>query len=146
MRAIIINPYARTIREIDHDGSLGAMYATIRCSTVCMVRISPSDCLWLDDNGMLTEGKPVWYFGDYPNPLAGIGLILGVTMSGRNRDTRIPVAQLMAIVKWTDLESTGRLEPSRMVEGPIEHGGMQFDFASIGGAPILRSRTSEARA
>jgi hypothetical protein len=137
MRAILIDPYARTVTEVEHDGTLEAMYATIPCDLVEAVRISEHDTLWIDEEGFLSPGRPVYRMGENPQGLAGRGLIFGFTGSGDTVATKISLALVTANVHWTDLESSGDFYPGGVAEGGD---GEQFDFIIRGGAPVLRKR------
>ena len=137
MRAILIDPYTRTVTEIDHDGTLDGLYKTLQCDTVDAVQVGPRDTLWLDDEGFLQAGRPVYRLGDSPTPLAGRGLILGVGKDGNERATTIPLTAVARTVKWTDLESTGDFHQGGIAEGGD---GETYDFIVRGGSPMLRKR------
>lgn len=137
MRAILINPYERTIRAIDHDGTLEGMHRTIKCKTVCKISLTKLDDLWLNDDGLLTAGLPVFRMGVYPHPLAGIGLILAYDAEGNSDATYIPLGKVVCAVRWTDQETTGRLEPT--TEETLPNGG----FVIRTGKGILRPRGRE---
>ena len=137
MRAILIDPYARTITEIDHGGGLADLYKILQVELVCAVEISPKDTLWLDDEGFLAEGRPVFRIGDNAQPLAGRGLILGHTREGESAATVLPLALVTKAVKWTDLESTGDFHEGGIAEGGDGEG---FDFIVRTGSPVLRKR------
>lgn len=112
MRCIIINPYDRTITEADYDGSLGHMRSLLNDGP-CMVRFDDREVLWVGDNGLLTEGLPVFRFIGTPHKLAGVGVCLGLDEGGYDIATEQEIADLERIVAWTDLETTGELEPTR---------------------------------
>ena len=143
MRSIIINPYDRTISEIDHDGDLRTMYETIKCDGVGMVRVNrradgSGDVLWLDDDGLLIEGKPIFIWEGYKHPLAGIGLIMGVNDEGENAPAGIALNSVREQVRWTELETTGEMAGPGAFEPPPG-----VDFAFTTGSPILRKRKTE---
>jgi hypothetical protein len=112
MRAILVDPYKRQITEVDHDGTLSGIYAAIQVNTICSVRVNNHDILWLDDEGLLKEGVPVFWWGTCEHVLAGRGLVLGVDDEGETVGARIPLDTVKGDVRWTDDETTGRLEPS----------------------------------
>lgn len=132
MRAIKIDPEARTIQEIETKGDLAAM-KEILSDGPCMVRVTDGDVLWVGDNGFIKEGMPVFRLDGYANPLAGVGFILGLDEEGENVATTVEVALVKAHVIWTDMESTGELEPT------TEEKNDKGTVIKIG-QPILRER------
>jgi hypothetical protein len=140
MRAILINPDDQTITEIENSGSLADTQASVQCRGVCMVRVSreadgSGDLLWLDDDGLLIAGKPVWRWAGYENPLPGRALILGVDWEGESAPAKIALAEVKGAVSWTDLETTGKLVGAGPIEAPPG-----VDFAYTTGSPMLRMK------
>ena len=130
LRAILIDPEKHTIEEFVFNGTLDGMYAAIGCNTVCSVRVNrEGDILWVDDNGMLTEGLAVWRWGSFGHPLAGRGLVVGCDEIGRDQDATIALDLVRADVLFTDLETTGQLGPTTQIGNIISMG-----------EPILRVR------
>lgn len=117
MRGFLIDPAAKTIAEVHDDGSwsLQALRAAIQTDAISGAALSPdrrtSDRVWVDDNGFLKAGAPVFFVGEYAMPLAGRGLVLGLTGSGANKDPAIQLEDLRAAVHFTNLESKGALTP-----------------------------------
>jgi hypothetical protein len=132
MRALLINPFDRTVTEIEHNGSLEAMRETIRCQTVCTVQLTDRETLWLDDEGMLVEGTPVFSISGSDQAFAGIGLILGSSPAGNNIASRLPTEAVKTAINWTDKESTGDFTRPIARENVL-----------IMGTPILRDRQLE---
>lgn len=143
MRALAIDPYMRSVTETENGGELKDMYAAIGCGTVVPIQLSRTETLWLDDNGFLTAGKPVWGLYSY-GPVCGKGLVLGTTRGGRTVASRYAIDDIERLVIWSEMESTGQFTPSGSLPKPVEIGGMKFDFAVSMGAPILRPRTVAA--
>lgn len=138
MRAILIDPYTRTVTEVDNNGKLDGLYKAIGCEMVEAIRVGDNETMWLDEEGFLSEGRPVFRLNDNPQALAGRALILG-DKNGDSAPTRLPLAAVAHAVKWTDLESTGDFHPGGVAEGGDgEPGG--FDFIIRGGTPMLRKR------
>lgn len=79
MRAIKIDPYERTVTEIEinvHDGSINKMIHPDSPPLSFIYNI-PGHFLLLDDDGFLREPTPPMFVcAWYPTPLAGIGIIL----------------------------------------------------------------------
>lgn len=142
MRAILINPWCRIIEQIEIGGDLKSMYGVLKCSAVCHVMLSPRDLLWLDDDGLLKDGIPIFRLRGYNHPLAGIGLILGVDHEGNNIPVDVRLNYIQSVVVWSDEESTGKLEPTTETIDDIKVGGVSVGKGAVFkvGAPILRKR------
>lgn len=145
MRAIKINPYDRTVTEIDVAPGIAAIYAamsvpkhTVELFTVISLDSRGDESVYLDDEGLLQPGRAIWRLRGYPSPLAGCGLVLRRNDEGETIATRVPLAEMAAAVAWTDQESTGEIEPGRQgtMEGPD---GTPWP-AWIGGPPVLQPR------
>lgn len=83
MKAFLIDPFTRTITEVEYDGSLEHMYQLIGCDSVEAVKLTDSgDCVWVDEEGLLKNPTHFFYIGNYPGELAGKGLVLGTDGGG----------------------------------------------------------------
>jgi hypothetical protein len=104
MRAIKIDVIAKTIEEIDIDGSLKSMYEALDVDVVASVRIARGEILWVDDNG-LHRDPPLgaFMFGVYPQALSGHGLIVGLGGIGDNCNTKLTLEEVKANVSFCDV-------------------------------------------
>ncbi len=108
MRAILIDPFARTVTEIDHDNTsyrniypvLSHESMEVECFTVATV-LPNEDSLFVDDEGLLKDCQALFLFDGvkglcegYPQPLAGKGLILGADEEGKSVDAKTPLADI----------------------------------------------------
>ncbi len=140
MRAIIINPWHRTVTEIEGPyGHLVGMYQGLsepgvhEAKDIDRVRISQRDCIWVDGEGYMKEGLPIWRLSGYEPVLAGRGLLLGLDEAGENISPGVVAEFMTQFIHWSDEETTGELGPT--TEG--EQDG--FTVVTVGGA-ILRPR------
>ncbi len=155
MRAILINPYDRTVTEITVNpglDSIGGMYSVLyradpafsgMVECVGLSTTPPVD-LWLDEEGCLEAGRPVWQFGDGNGPhYAGACLLL--CNDGEGDMTSLPpyiTREAMArLIHWTNLETTGDFLPSREYE--TDHPIFGKTMVLEGGKPIYRERLPE---
>lgn len=117
MRAFIIDPIAKTVERLDNDKSwpLTAIQEAIQTDAISGAPLNPTvrggDRVWVDDNGFLSAGAPVFFIGEYALPLAGRGLVLGLDGAGENRGPEVSLEELRAIVQFTNLETAGELTP-----------------------------------
>lgn len=135
MRAVIIDPWNRTVYATDEaKWGLKEMYNHLSgpdgfrpCDDINSVRIGRDQMLWVDGEGLLIPDVPVWNLRGYDNPLAGKGLVLGVTEMGDNKATHLQPEWVQSMLVWTNLKTTGKLLPDEYFPGGIKIG-----------APILR--------
>lgn len=86
MRGFLINPFERTLTEVDYDGDFHSIYKLCDYSTFVIVNDHPLPQLdvFVDDEGLFKEAQAFFTWGDYPQPLSGKGLILGHDLSGES--------------------------------------------------------------
>lgn len=102
MKGYLIDPFKKTIEEVDYDGNFLSIYDFIDAPLFTCVRInSAADFVYVDDEGLL---KPNAFFQitGYPNPLAGKGLVLGSDMKGDSVDPSVDLAWVTANVQFLD--------------------------------------------
>lgn len=81
MRAILIDPENKEVREVEIVGDLGSWYRAIDCTCVCMsYDFENGDSLVMDDEGALAPN----HYWSMPGlqPLAGKALVVGVSDYG----------------------------------------------------------------
>lgn len=82
MKAFLIDPVARSITEVDYDASdYRNIYKLIDCETftVAGINMVTSDEVFVDDEGLLTNERPLYAFqfvGGF-QPYVGKGLVVG---------------------------------------------------------------------
>lgn len=106
MRAILIDPFERTITEVDYNGDFHQIYDLIDAQTFDAARVNDvGDAIFVDDEGLIS-GKRQEFFGfrGYPQPLAGKGLLLGCTLeNGESADTTYTIEEAHEHVVWLSL-------------------------------------------
>ena len=127
LRAYLINPILHHISVVETNGSLQDIYEYTECHCIVTVRVNDEqDTMFVDDNGLSKPFQSFFAFADYPNPLAGIALILGTDIKGDSasvkaltlkqlrrdirfitKETAIKMAQLVDVAgaKWEAEES-----------------------------------------
>lgn len=130
MRGILINPNNRTIAQIEVGPRLAGLYAAMKqgdgeafSGTVELVRLSPSVDLWIDEEGNLSAGRPVWHLIDAhgePVPFAGAALLLGNDGEGGSASlpAQITTAIMSKLAHWSDLTTTGEFTAPSNEDGP----------------------------
>jgi hypothetical protein len=136
LNAIIINPVTRTVTAQKIGTTLQAMYIALAVDpawsgTMARVALDRTHDLWIDDNGCLSPGRPVFLI--HNRPIAGAAMILSHDEDGQSCDCMIPLAEVMRRAAWTGLETTGDFTKGY---GEDTAGGFIF----VAGWPIYRQR------
>ena len=109
MRAILIDPFAKEITEVDYDGDYKKIYELIDCTTFDVVNVpSGNDGIYVDDEGLYApEGDKNWFTYRYNAhemhqniPLVNRGLVIGCDENGDSVDCDSTVDSIKASIKW----------------------------------------------
>lgn len=102
MRSILIDPFTRTVSEVEYSGKYEQIYELVDCDTYDCVRINKyGDAIFVDDEGLIKEKEQKFFLHeDYPNPLAGKGLILGCDKEGESVEPHTTIGEVAAKVQW----------------------------------------------
>lgn len=105
MRAILIDPFTRSIDEVDIDPSLDNLYTTLNVELITVVRWDKENALIIDDEGLLKPRETMEYFWvrGSGQPFAGKGLLLGDDY-GENRATTLDLETVRKMVRFLDKE------------------------------------------
>jgi hypothetical protein len=105
MKGYLIDPFAKTVTEVEHNGSLADIYRLCEIDCFCPVRLG-RDILCLDDNGLFKSGQAFFRIAAaHPNPLAGKGLAVGLDAAGDTVGVQeVTLAWLTANVEWLGIE------------------------------------------
>jgi len=106
MKAFLINPFDRTVKQVEHTGGLKNMCFLIHCNLVTTVELNDQlDTLWIDDEGLLgdLETQAFFTYAGYKQPLAGYGLILGCDDEGASVEPKISIENVINSVKFLSL-------------------------------------------
>lgn len=125
MRAIIINPFDKTITETDVDGSDGSAYKAIVAAVFPKERFPDGDdaaftsvdvdganSLYLDDIGLMRDWDKQAFFAWGEHRLAGNGIVLGYDDEGNSTACTLPLDVVQRDVKWLDARDVRVPAPS----------------------------------
>lgn len=103
MRAILIDPFTRTIDAIETDASLDDLYKILHVDMITVVSFDREHAMILDDEGLLKGKEEQAYFWvkGAEQPFAGRGLIVGDDY-GENRAATIGIDKVREVVKFLD--------------------------------------------
>jgi len=104
MKAILIDVVKRAVTQIDIPAGIEAIKQQlgVRCFTV-VCPLDSSDAVYCDDEGLLNNPQDFFTLGNYPQPIAGNGLILGTDSEGRSVDCEALLEDIQNDVIFMDL-------------------------------------------
>lgn len=77
-KTILIDPFTKTVSEVEYSGQYQHIYDLLQCDCYDAARINrDGDAIFVDDEGLFKEEQAYFWHEDYPQPLAGRGLLLG---------------------------------------------------------------------
>ncbi|CAB4122576.1 hypothetical protein UFOVP28_16 [uncultured Caudovirales phage] len=104
MKAFLIDPFARSITEVDFDGNYKSIYPFIGADLFTgAYPWENGDMIYVDDEGLFKSDQAFFVANGY-GPLAGKGLVLGTGANGDNAEPLTALADLN--VDWVVIDST----------------------------------------
>jgi hypothetical protein len=105
MRAILIDPFTRSITEIDYSGNYEDIYTLIGRDTFTVAAINNrGDGIFVDDEGLLKPGQEFFWHDGYPQPLAGKGLVLGCDEDGETVEPTVSTAEVAKHTRFMTID------------------------------------------
>lgn len=123
-RAILIDPFAKTVTEVQiHGDTLPGMYAALDCQQVNAISMGKvggiQHDLWVDEEGLFIPwGEQAFYqLNGYPEPLAGRGLIFACSPDGDtiSASSLLTTERVKTVVSWVDAENVEVSAPRMIV-------------------------------
>jgi hypothetical protein len=100
-KAILIDPFKRTVSEVDWNGDYHHIYQLTDCDTFDVARINAKgDGIFVDDEGLFKEEQAFFVYNGYGNPLAGKGLILGSDREGESVKPHVTLKEVQEKVAF----------------------------------------------
>jgi len=103
MKAILIDSKNKTITEVQHDGTNENIYKLCGYEQFDCCDIGNRDAIFVDGEGLFKKDQTFFIHKDYPQPLAGNGLILGCNSDGESTAPKTTLAEVKAKVKFMSL-------------------------------------------
>lgn len=106
MRAILIDPFERTIEEVEtRKGArtLDELYRLLRVEDIDHVRLTdgcPREDVWVDGEGLFKPDQRYFKLDTYLMPLAGRGLVLGTDYDGESIGTKMTLSEARRRFGW----------------------------------------------
>jgi hypothetical protein len=103
MNAYLIDPFTRTITEVNHNGDYREIYKLIGADCFDVVYLNrANDCCYIDDEGLYVEDQKFFLYHGFGQPLAGKGLVLGTNDEGDSVSPKITIEEVKKNVVWVD--------------------------------------------
>lgn len=102
MRAILIDPVAKTVTEIEIGADYTEIYKAIDCDCfACPIIYENSDTLYCDDEGLFKEQKGGVLMTGWRYPILGKMIVLGGDPeTGESKDAESTVEYFTSQIKW----------------------------------------------
>jgi len=104
MRAIVIDPAARTVEEIDTDASLASLQEVVG-GCIEYVAVDESHHCYVNEEGLLEQPEHFFMFDGGHQPLVGRGIILSSTPEGDEAPCGLPLDWVNERVSFMDREA-----------------------------------------
>lgn len=102
MRAILINPFDRTVTEIEVSGDWRSVSEAVGADYLDLVKLDQRHDLWVDDEGLFKEDQQLFWIQGFPAPLAGMAVILGHDNRGESADATAHLSMISQRISWWD--------------------------------------------
>ena len=99
MKAILINPFDKTLLEIEHTGNYKNIYGLIDATLFDVVDIDSNNKIFIDDEGLLKNNQE--FFECNGKVIAGKGLVLG-NNDGYTEQTSLTIEELSKKINWLE--------------------------------------------
>jgi len=99
MKAILIDPKARTIEPIDVADTLEAIYAALGCKWIEEMRLDARNVLYVDEEGLQAERCDFFTIGT-SGPLCNRALVAGFNRAGDSVDTTLDLETVRRAVRF----------------------------------------------
>ena len=104
MKAYLIDPFEKSITEVDYSGNYQDLSAICGYDTFAVATFNDEgDGVFVDDEGLFKPDQKFFIIGSYPQPLAGRGLVLGVDGEGASVSPTVDRSWLDGHVRFVEL-------------------------------------------
>lgn len=127
MRALLIDPWDRSVSVVNYPGGLDALYRVLDCGSIDVLRWGAGHFLYLDDVGVHRplSTQRYWVIRDcpgnpghpYPQPLAGRALLVGNDGCGGDSDATLEPDVVFGAVEWICLDVVRALSDGGSFDG-----------------------------
>lgn len=110
MKAILIDPDNKTVREVETTGLLNDIYRLLDCSMVeCPVTYPNGDTVYCNEEAWMEfkEDEPAagWMFNGFSYSILGKALIVGNNEEGESAEVKTRLSVIVNQIHWSSPES-----------------------------------------
>jgi hypothetical protein len=108
MKALLIDPSNKTIKEIQIEKGINAIYNAIGngCTTFsCPITLDNDDTFYADDEGLFHDITGGITMKDWAYPIVGKIVIIGTDKNGNSVDVKTKADDLAKLIFWQSKES-----------------------------------------
>ena len=99
---LLIDPFEKTVTPVYYDGELSSLYHLLDCRCVTVAPCGKRYDLFVDDEGLFVKGQKFFATVDFPQPLGGKALAVGVDADGNTIPPDITLEELEARILWVE--------------------------------------------
>ena len=109
LQGLLIDPYQKMVHDVIVKNDIHDWHKMLDCDCldighIGMYKGHPID-VWVDDSGLMRKPMPpLFRWLEYPNPLAGYGLVLSSDANGESISTNIPRSDTGRLIIFEDWE------------------------------------------
>ena len=100
MKAYLIDPFAKEVSEVEHDGDFKQIYKFIDAEAFDCAHLANTDVIFVDDMGLTKDEQAFFAFVGYTQILAGKGLVLGTNEEGDTVEPKFSLDDVRSRVHW----------------------------------------------
>lgn len=102
MKTFVIDPHTKTIKAVNHDGSLENIHTLTQCDCFTAFRVDAKHCLFIDDEGLLKDIAKQAFFMMHGVALAGYAMLVGIDYEGETVAPSLTLEEVTELVHWVD--------------------------------------------
>jgi hypothetical protein len=142
MKAILIDPFNKTVTEVEYSGNYKHIYELLSHETHPVDRfeavyIEKGDAIFVDEEGLFKERTEFFVYHGYDQPLAGKGLVLGCDDEGESISPISTLDEIKNKIIWQEGIQLDRIES---YEGKTDHPLLGKDTPVFGSYPVFKKR------
>lgn len=99
MRALLINPFEKSVTEVDYSGDYKDIPTMIDCDLFTIASDGDND-IFVDDEGLFKPNQMFFWVRGMGQPLAGKGLVLSSDGEGETIGTTADVDAFYNRIRW----------------------------------------------
>jgi hypothetical protein len=120
----LIDPEAKTIAAVELSDTIDDIKRLIEAPLFDVVRLDLNDAIYVDDEGLYNKSD-FFMLKNYPNPLAGRGLVLGTDSEGYSTDPIHDIMEIAELVKFIDYSEALRM--AKVLDAEAEAAAREYE-------------------